>query len=160
MLDTMYANHGIGLAAVQVGVLKRIIVVDIDWPSPRYEDEGGEPEEATPNPIVMINPEITRKSTQMKPYKEGCLSFPDQYSDVERPAEVTISYTDLDGKAQTLEADDLLAVCVQHEIDHINGIVFTDHISKLKREMIVKKLVKMKKLGTLPAVEQKEAAPR
>ena len=159
MLDTMYANQGIGLAAIQVGVKKRMIVVDVDWPSPRYEDDG---REAAPEakPVIMINPEIIRASEETKPYNEGCLSFPDQYSEVIRPAAITLRYMDLEGKEQTLEADSLLAVCVQHEIDHINGIVFTDHVSKLKREMIIKKLKNLKKIGTVPPIHHEEPVPR
>ena len=136
MLETMYANNGIGLAAVQVGVHQRIIVVDVEWPSPRYEgDPEGGPEKG--NPIVLINPEVVAESEDLGTYNEGCLSFPDQYSEVERPAQVTIRYLDLDGKEQELKAHSLLATCIQHEIDHINGVVFVDHISKLKREMIL-----------------------
>ncbi len=146
MLDTMYASNGIGLAAVQVGVLKRIIVVDTEWDSPRYREEGGERAEGftSGKPIKMINPEIVQTSQEQRCYNEGCLSFPGQYSEVERPDSVTIRYTDEHGKPQTLEADGLLATCIQHEIDHMDGIVFVDHISRLKREMIMKKLKKAK----------------
>lgn len=171
MLETMYANHGIGLAAVQVGVLKRLIVVDVEWPSPRYEGEDMPPEPAQADsggespapalqgkPIVLINPEIIDATGEMSLYNEGCLSFPDQYSEVERPAAATIRYTDLDGRSQSLRATGLLATCIQHEIDHINGVVFVDHISRLKRERILKKLAKQKKLGTLPAPKQSEEA--
>ena len=150
MLETMYANNGIGLAAVQVGVHKRLIVVDVDWPSPRYDDEP-EAQERQGNPLVLINPEVIGSSEDMTVFNEGCLSFPDQYSEVERPTSATIRYMDLDGQTQTIEADALLATCIQHEIDHINGIVFVDHISKLKRDMIIKKLRKQKKLGSFDA---------
>lgn len=156
MLETMYANNGIGLAAVQVGVQKRLIVVDVEWPSPRYEGEA--PDTAKGKPIVLINPEIIELSDEMEPFNEGCLSFPDQYSEVDRPANATIRYTDLDGREKTLRASGLLSVCIQHEIDHINGIVFVDHISKLKRDRILKKLEKQKKLGTIPAPEEHKEA--
>lgn len=135
MLDTMYANEGIGLAAVQVGVHQRVIVVDV-----ARRDGGTDPQ-------VYINPEIISDDGDASVYLEGCLSFPDQFSEVERPAGVTVKYLDLDGKEQTVHATDILATCLQHEIDHVNGIVFVDHISKLKREMILKKLTKAKKLG-------------
>ena len=158
MLETMYANNGIGLAAVQVGVHKRMIVVDVEWPSPRYEgEEQDQPPEG--KPIVLINPEVVQESEDLGTYNEGCLSFPDQYSEVERPAQVTIRYLDLNGDQQEIRAHGLLATCIQHEIDHINGIVFVDHISKLKREMIMKKLRKQKKLGTIPALSTEENAP-
>lgn len=157
MLETMYANHGIGLAAVQVGVHKRVIVVDVAWPSPRYEGDEDAPKEG--KPIVLINPQIVEESDDTGFYNEGCLSFPDQYSEVERPAQVLIRYLDLDGNEQEIRAHGLLATCIQHEIDHINGIVFVDHISKLKREMILKKLTKQKKLGQLPTVPNQQEAP-
>lgn len=151
MLETMYANQGIGLAAVQVGVHKRMIVVDTDWPSPRYD---GEPDadKRERKPLIMLNPEIIAASEESQLFNEGCLSFPDQYSEVERPAETIVRYMDLSGKMHELRTRGLQAVCIQHEIDHINGIVFVDHISKLKREMILKKLTKQKKLGTLPVL--------
>jgi peptide deformylase len=136
MLDSMYAHQGIGLAAVQVGVLKRIIVMDIE-----------QTEEGSGNPMVFINPEIIDSSEELVLYKEGCLSFPGHYSEVERPKAVTIRYQDVEGKIHETEADELLATCIQHEIDHTNGIVFVDHISRLKREMIIKKLKKAKKLA-------------
>lgn len=160
MFDTMYANHGIGLAAVQVGVHQRIIVVDTEWGSARYADEedGGAQEKADDaprpgRPLALINPEIIEESEDHSVYKEGCLSFPDNYSDVERPAHVTVRYLDEQGEPQTLQADELLATCIQHEIDHTNGVVFVDHISRLKRDMILRRLQKAKKLGTIP-VEQ------
>lgn len=143
MLETMYASQGIGLAAVQVGVHKRLVVVDVEYPSPRYEGE-----EAGPGkPMKLINPEIVESSDALHDYDEGCLSFPGQYSSVTRPEVVTVKYLDENGKEQVLEADGLLATCIQHEIDHTNGIVFVDHISKLKRNMILKKLTKAKKSG-------------
>ncbi len=137
LLDTMYANDGIGLAAVQVGVHKRIIVVDV------ARREGGH------DPQVFINPEILEGDAELSVYMEGCLSFPDQFSEVERPAGVTIRYLNEHGEQKTIRAEGILATCLQHEIDHTNGIVFVDHISKLKRDMIIKKLTKAKKLGLL-----------
>jgi len=132
MLETMYDAPGIGLAAIQVGVAKRIVVMDIgedDRPEPRY----------------FVNPEITWASDEMANYKEGCLSVPEHYADVERPARCTIKYMDYDGKAHEVDADGLLATCIQHEMDHLEGILFIDHLSSLKRGMIVKKLTKAQK---------------
>lgn len=137
MLETMYAENGIGLAAVQVGVLKRMLVADVTW----REGEGPGKQ------YVLINPEIVGDDSEMNVYKEGCLSFPDQFAEVERPKSVRVRYTDLEGKAHEEEFDGLLATCIQHEIDHLNGIVFVDHISPVKRDMIHRKLNKMKKLG-------------
>lgn len=158
MLETMYANQGIGLAAVQVGVHRRMIVVDTDYPSPRYDDEPEDAPKRERKPLVLLNPEIVQASEETNLFNEGCLSFPDQYSEVERPTETVVSYMDLDGEMRELRARGLLATCIQHEIDHINGIVFVDHISKLKREMILKKLNKQKKLGTIPLAKQEEGA--
>ncbi len=138
MLETMYDAQGIGLAAVQVGHHLRAIVVDVEW-----KDNDA----SSHHPIKMINPKIIQKSDADNIYKEGCLSFPEQYSEVTRPETVIIEYQDENGKPQSLEADGLLATCVQHEIDHINGITFVQHISRLKRERIHKKLVKMRKAG-------------
>jgi peptide deformylase len=141
MLDTMYHERGIGLAAVQVGVLKRMLVADVTW----REDAGpGEQH-------VLINPEIVEDSAELNVYKEGCLSFPDQFADVTRPKGVRVRYQDLSGKTQEKEFEGLLATCVQHEIDHLNGIVFVDHISSLKRDMIIRKLKKLKKQGYFDA---------
>lgn len=137
MLDTMYNAHGIGLAANQVGVLKRVIVVDVEQEG--HHEPG--------NPIKMVNPELVNTSEELFTYQEGCLSFPQQYGDVDRPAFVTVRYLDENGQPQELEADGLLATCIQHEIDHLNGINFVDHLSKLKRDMIIKKLEKSKKRG-------------
>ena len=137
MLDTMYNAHGIGLAANQVGVLKRCIVVDVEQDTPH---EPGKP-------YKMVNPEVVKASDDLFTYQEGCLSFPQQYGDVDRPATITVRYLDEHGKQQEMEATGLLATCIQHEIDHINGINFVDHLSKLKRDMIVKKLQKGKKRG-------------
>lgn len=135
MLETMYANDGIGLAAVQIGVHLRCVVIDVAVREGRNE------------PIRLINPEIVDESQDISVFQEGCLSFPDQYSDVERPEAVTIKYLDETGAEKTMKADGIMATCIQHEIDHTNGVVFVDHISKLKRDMIHKKLTKAKKLG-------------
>lgn len=137
MLETMYNAHGIGLAANQVGVLKRVIVVDVEQEN--HHEPG--------NPIKMVNPELVTTSEDMFTYQEGCLSFPQQYGDVNRPATITLRYLDENGKQQEMQADGLLATCIQHEIDHLDGINFVDHLSKLKRDMIVKKLEKGKKRG-------------
>ena len=147
MFDTMYANDGIGLAAVQVGVHQRIIVLDV---ARRY---GGS------DPLVFINPEIIACSDERSSYTEGCLSFPDQFSDVERPASVTVRYLDETGAQKEKVADALLATCLQHEIDHTNGVVFVDHISRLKREMILKRLIKAKKLGLVSPIPEPVNAP-
>lgn len=135
MLDTMVANDGIGLAAVQVGVHKRCIVLDV------ARREGGS------EPMKFINAEIIESDKESSVYTEGCLSFPDQFSDVERPKAVRVRYLDETGAAKEIHAEGLLATCLQHEIDHTNGIVFVDHISTLKRDMILRKLKKAKKLG-------------
>ena len=133
MLETMYAAPGIGLAAPQVGALKRVIVLDIDR------------EETKTGPLFMANPEIVEASDEDVTYEEGCLSVPEHYSDVARPASVRVRYLDRDGKTQELACEGLLATCVQHEIDHLDGILFIDHISSLKRNMILRKLLKARK---------------
>ena len=133
MLETMYAAPGIGLAAIQVGILKRLVVIDISK---------GEEEK---KPIFLINPQIIHRSKKTSIYEEGCLSLPGQFAEIERPAECTLKYIDYNGKEKELKADGLLATCVQHEIDHLNGILFIDYLSKLKKDMIIKKLVKQKK---------------
>lgn len=138
MLETMYRAGGIGLAAVQVGVLKKLIVVDVHW-----RDE----ETSSREPLKLINAEILWDSDEESSYNEGCLSFPDQYSEVVRPKEVKVSYIDENGQKQELQASGLLATCIQHEIDHTNGITFVDHISRLKRGIILKKLEKAKRNG-------------
>ncbi len=140
MLETMYANDGIGLAAVQIGVHKRCIVVDVAVREGRNA------------PIKFVNPEIVVRSDNDNVFQEGCLSFPDQFSDVVRPDSVVVRYLDETGAEKTLEATGILATCLQHEIDHINGIVFVDHISKMKRDMILKKLTKAKKFGLIDEV--------
>jgi len=133
MLETMYAAPGIGLAAIQVGILKRLVVIDISK---------GEEEK---KPIFLINPKIIHRSKKTSVYEEGCLSLPGQFAEIERPAECTLKYIDYDGKEKELKADGLLATCIQHEVDHLNGILFIDYLSKLKKDMIIKKLVKQKK---------------
>ena len=138
MFETMYAAPGIGLAAIQVGVPKRILVIDLQEP----EEEGGE---AVRNPLVFINPEIIGHSDRDVPYSEGCLSIPDQYAEVERPDLIRARWLDEKGVQHEEEIDGLLAVCLQHEMDHLNGILFIDHLSRLKREMVLKKLAKQRK---------------
>src|SRR3954466_3919441 len=138
MFETMYEAPGIGLAAIQVGVPKRILVIDLQEP----EEEGGEP---VRDPRVFINPEILQQSEQDVPYTEGCLSVPDQYAEVDRPDRIRARWLDLDGKPREEEIDGLLAVCLQHEMDHLNGILFIDHLSRLKREMILKKIANQRK---------------
>ena len=134
MLDTMYLAPGVGLAAPQVGVTRRILVVDIS----RKDD----PRE----PICMANPEIVWHSDELETYEEGCLSLPEQYGDVERPAQIRVRYLDEKGEQQEREANGLLATCIQHEMDHLEGIIFVDHLSALKRKMILRRLAKQKKL--------------
>ena len=138
MFDTMYAAPGIGLAAVQVGVPRRLLVIDLQEP----EEEDGEP---VRDPRVFINPEILEASETTRPYQEGCLSVPDQYADVLRPDRVRARWLDRDGAEHDQWIDGLLAVCLQHEIDHLNGILFIDHLSRLKRDMIMKKLIKARR---------------
>lgn len=129
MLDTMYKAPGIGLAAPQVGELLRLIVVDL------------QPEEK-PAPLVLVNPEIVAASTELSTREEGCLSLPGQYAEVTRPARVKLRYLDLEGARREIEAEGLLATCLQHEVDHLNGVLFVDHISALKRNMLLRKLAK------------------
>jgi peptide deformylase len=145
MLETMYAAPGIGLAAPQVGALKRVIVLDI------------EREELKTGPICMANPEIVEASDEDAVYEEGCLSLPEHYSEVVRPAKVTVRYLDRDGARQQMACEGLLATCVQHEIDHLDGILFVDHISALKRNMILRKLLKTRKEKEREAAEGKPA---
>jgi peptide deformylase len=139
MLATMYEAPGIGLAANQVGLLNRVLVMDL-----ARTDEGEEPA-----PIFMANPEILWESEEMSVMEEGCLSIPRQYAEVERPAIVRVKYTDYNGKDAELEAEGLLSHCVQHEIDHLNGTLFIDYLSSLKRNMIMKKVDKLKKQNLL-----------
>ncbi|WP_421708098.1 peptide deformylase [Algihabitans sp.] len=139
MLETMYGAPGIGLAAPQVGVLKRVIVVDVA----RDGD--------APQPHQLANPELVWVSDEDASYEEGCLSLPDHYGDVKRPAAIRVRYLDRQNESRELEADGLLATCIQHEIDHLDGILFVDHMSALKRNMILRKLLKAKKQQALPA---------
>lgn len=136
MYETMYDQDGCGLAAPQVGVLKRVLVYDVD-----YDDNGRKS-----NPKCLINPVITYHSESQSSCTEGCLSLPGQYIDVKRPANITLTYLDYDGKYQEMEADGLKATCIQHEIDHLNGIIFTDYVSKLKRKIIFNRLKKFKRI--------------
>ncbi len=136
MFETMYGAPGIGLAAVQVGVPKRVVTMDL-----AKKDE-------PKSPKVYINPEILWASEERSTYEEGCLSIPEYYEEVERPAQVKVRYTDLDGNAQEVEANGLLATCLQHEVDHLNGVLFIDHISKLKRSRVIKKFAKAAKRET------------
>jgi peptide deformylase len=145
MFETMYAAPGIGLAAIQVGVPKRVLVIDLQEP----EEEGGEP---VRDPRVFINPEILEHSDQDVPYTEGCLSVPDQFAEVDRPDRIRARWLDLDGKVREEDIEGLLATCLQHEMDHLNGVLFIDHLSRLKRDMILKKLAKLRK------EQQKKAA--
>ena len=133
MLKTMYEAPGIGLAAIQIGILKRIVVIDISK------------DEEKKSPLFLINPEITFRSKKTSVYEEGCLSLPGQFAEIERPAECYLKYLDFDGKTKELKADCLLSTCIQHEVDHLNGILFIDYLSKLKKNMIIKKLLKQKK---------------
>ena len=147
MLQTMYNEKGIGLAAVQVGVLKRVLVMDAEYETDEcdgdHDHHHHHHEITNQKPMFLVNPEIISCSKETKIYYEGCLSFPEMRADVLRPDKVTVKYLDYKGEEKFLEAEGLLATCVQHEIDHINGITFVDHISRLKREMIIKKLKKL-----------------
>ena len=134
MLETMYDAPGIGLAAPQIGVMQRLLVMDC------VKEEG-----AAPRPMVLINPSVTWSSDELSTYEEGCLSIPDQYADVERPAEVDVTWTGLDGKENQERFNGLWATCVQHEIDHLNGKLFIDYLKPLKRQMITRKMVKLKR---------------
>ena len=133
MLETMYSANGIGLAGVQIGILRRLVVIDISK------------EEEKKNPLYLINPQITFRSKITSIYEEGCLSLPGHYAEIERPAECHLNYIDYNGKKKVLKSQGLLATCVQHEIDHLNGVLFVDYLSKLKKDMIIKKLKKHKK---------------
>jgi peptide deformylase len=131
MLETMYAAPGIGLAAVQVGVLRRMVVID----TVRGEEE-------PKNPLMLINPEILSLGDTVRLHEEGCLSIPEMYAEVERPALVRVRYVDIEGQPREEDFEDLLATVVQHEIDHMNGVLFIDHLSRLKRDLLVKKFYK------------------
>jgi peptide deformylase len=135
MLETMYDADGIGLAAVQIGVAKRVIVMDLDQ------------KDGKRNPRVFVNPKLLWVSEELATFEEGCLSVPDIWEDVQRPARIRAEYLDRDGKKQTLEADGLLADCLQHEMDHLQGVLFIDHLSRLKRSIALRKLAKAKRQG-------------
>ena len=140
MFETMYEAPGIGLAAVQVGVPLRVLVIDL-------QEEDGEGEDAEPvkNPLVFINPELFDPSEDYNVYSEGCLSVPEIYADVERPAGIRARWQDLDGTQHDEQIEGMLATCLQHEMDHLEGILFIDHLSRLKRTMVLKKLEKLRK---------------
>ena len=152
MFETMYAAHGIGLAAIQVGVPSRVLVIDL-----QPEDEDAEPEECTAHgghshthqplkkePRVFVNPEILDPADEFNTYQEGCLSVPEIYADVDRPKACRVRWQDLDGQVHEEEMEGLLATCIQHEMDHLEGILFIDHLSRLKRQMALKKLQKLR----------------
>ena len=132
MLDTMYDAKGIGLAAIQIGIPKRIIVMDLS-----KDNENN-------NPMYFVNPIIKNRNSNLSKYLEGCLSLPDQFAEVNRPSTCQVEYLDYNGNKKILKADGLLATCIQHEMDHLEGILFIDHLSKLKKSMIIKKLSKLK----------------
>jgi peptide deformylase len=140
MFETMYDAPGIGLAAIQVGVAKRLLVIDL-----QIKDE--ESRETIKEPMVFINPVLSDPSEELAVYNEGCLSVPEQYADVERPASIRAQWQDRDGKAHDERLDGMLATVVQHEMDHLEGILFIDRISRLKRDMLLRKLTKMRKLA-------------
>ena len=131
MLETMYASNGIGLAAIQVGVPKRIIVMDIS-------------KDKEKKPMFFVNPEINNKNKINSVYEEGCLSVPNQFAEIERPSTCEVKYLDYNGNEKIIKAEGLLATCIQHEMDHLEGILFIDYLSKLKKSMILKKLSKQK----------------
>ena len=138
MFDTMYDARGIGLAATQVGVLQRVVVIDLQ----EGEDDEGKP---IRDPHAFVNPELLWVSEELSKYNEGCLSIPEQYAEVERPARCRVRWLDRDGATQESEMEGLMATCMQHEIDHLNGVLFIDHISRLKRDMITKKVMKARR---------------
>ena len=133
MFETMYDAPGVGLAAIQVGVAKRVVTIDTSK------------EEGVREPRVFIDPEIVWSSEEKRVYDEGCLSIPEYYAEVERPDRVRVKFRDIEGREQEIEADGLLATCIQHEIDHLNGVLFIDHISKLKRDRVIKRFTKAAK---------------
>jgi len=138
MFETMYAARGIGLAATQVGIEKRLVVIDLQEP----EEEGGE---AVRKPVAFVNPELLWKSEETAPYEEGCLSVPEIYDEVERPSQVKLRYLNYAGETIEEDAEGLFAVCIQHEMDHLDGVLFIDHLSRLKREQAIKKVKKQAK---------------
>jgi peptide deformylase len=137
MLETMYDAPGIGLAAIQIAEPQRIVTIDLAR------------KEEPKKPVVLINPEIVWRSDEVSVYEEGCLSIPEYYEEVERPAKCRVRYLDLDGKAQELDCEGLMATCVQHEVDHLNGVLFIDYLSRLKRERVIKKFTKAAKREAL-----------
>jgi peptide deformylase len=147
----MYAAPGIGLAAIQVGVPQRVIVIDLGKPKPGAEGEAeeGKKVEKDPDPQYFVNPEIVWASDDLVVCEEGCLSVPDLYEEVERPAQVRVKFLDYHGKQQELDCEGMLAVCIQHEMDHLEGVLFIDHLSRLKREIMLKKLAKARKRETV-----------
>jgi peptide deformylase len=153
MFETMYAAHGIGLAAIQVGEPLRLLVIDLQEPDEDAEPEvchahGGEEHTHQPiknDPRVFVNPEILDPSDDFQTYQEGCLSVPEIYADVDRPARCRVRWQDLDGKAHEEDMEGMMAVCIQHEMDHLEGVLFIDHLSRLKRQMALKKLDKLRK---------------
>ncbi len=152
MFETMYDAHGIGLAAIQVGVPKRVLVIDLQEPDPDAELEdcgdhgcGHDHRPSIRNPRVFINPEILDPADETVPYNEGCLSVPEQYAEVERPSHIRARWQDIEGNVREEDMDGLMAVALQHEMDHLNGVLFIDHLSRLKRNMVLKKLAKMRK---------------
>jgi peptide deformylase len=152
MLETMYAAPGIGLAAIQIGVAQRVIVIDIGKPKADAgeaeaagEEGKDKKEEKEPDPKYFVNPEIVWASDDLVVCEEGCLSVPDLYEEVERPAQVRVRYLDYHGRQQEIDCEGMLAVCIQHEMDHLEGVLFIDHLSRLKREMMLKKLAKARK---------------
>lgn len=130
MFETMYEAPGIGLAAIQLGIARQVIIADV----------AGEEEE--PSPLALINPQILWKSPETSIYSEGCLSLPEQFAEVERPARCRVAYIDTEGEKREIETDGLMSTCLQHEIDHLDGVLFVDHLSKLKRDMIIRKIAK------------------
>jgi peptide deformylase len=156
MFETMYDASGIGLAAIQIGVAKRVLVIDLQEPVPHDHDHAhGEhcnhSHEVINNPRIFINPEILDPSEEYSAYNEGCLSVPDQYAEVERPAAIRARWQDLDGKVHEEAMEGMMATCLQHEMDHLQGILFIDHLSRLKRGMVIKKLEKQRKLHGVAA---------
>lgn len=145
MLETMYDAPGIGLAAIQIGVLKRVVVIDLakdDQPKA---------------PVFLVNPEIVWRSEETSLYEEGCLSIPEYYEEVERPARCRVRFLDRDGQPQELDCEGLLATCVQHEVDHLDGVLFIDHLSKLKRDRVTKKFAKAVRRGDAPTFRKRSA---
>ena len=153
MFETMYAAHGIGLAAIQVGEPVRLLVIDLQEPDEDAEPEvchahGGEEHTHQPiknDPRVFVNPEILDPSDDFQTYQEGCLSVPEIYADVDRPARCRVRWQDLDGQVHEEDMEGMMAVCIQHEMDHLEGVLFIDHLSRLKRQMALKKLDKLRK---------------